>query len=187
MVKQSLYGAILIGAVLCVSLPMSAMAERDQHRGRHGNHNDHHGQHKHDGRHYGKHRRHHAKPHRHHWHRPKHDTRHHGHHWHHHRGYSGFRFRIFLGSRTGYDYSQFYSPTPHPVLYLLETAPSGATVPWRDPDRGQSGTITPMRTYQTASGQYCREYQQTAIIGGEAHRAYGTACRQPDGSWQTAN
>ena len=69
----------------------------------------------------------------------------------------------------------------------LETAPAGSSVAWRNPDSGNSGAITPTRTYQAASGQYCREYQQTITIDGQQHRAYGTACRQPDGSWQVVN
>jgi surface antigen len=44
--------------------------------------------------------------------------------------------------------------------------------------------VTPVRTYQSASGQYCREYQQTITVGGQMHQAYGTACRQPDGNWK---
>jgi surface antigen len=66
----------------------------------------------------------------------------------------------------------------------FETAPSGKSVAWRNPDSGHNGTVTPVRTYQTASGQYCREYQQTISVGGEMHQAYGKACRQPDGSWK---
>jgi surface antigen len=66
----------------------------------------------------------------------------------------------------------------------LETIPSGQSVTWHNPDSGTSGAVTPIRTYQTASGQYCREYQQTITIGGERHQSYGTACRQPDGSWK---
>lgn len=33
---------------------------------------------------------------------------------------------------------------------------------------------------------YCREYQQKVTIGGQVHQTYGTACQQPDGSWQLA-
>ncbi|MBL28087.1 MAG: hypothetical protein CMM50_11135 [Rhodospirillaceae bacterium] len=66
----------------------------------------------------------------------------------------------------------------------LETAPSGQTTVWHNPDSGHSGTYTPTRTYQTAEGQYCREFQQTVEIGGEKQSAYGTACRQPDGTWK---
>jgi surface antigen len=66
----------------------------------------------------------------------------------------------------------------------LETAPSGTSTPWRNPDTGNSGTVTPERTYQAANGQYCREYQQEVVIGGKKEKSYGTACRQPDGSWK---
>lgn len=31
---------------------------------------------------------------------------------------------------------------------------------------------------------YCREYTETIKIGNELHEGYGTACMQPDGSWQ---
>ena len=66
----------------------------------------------------------------------------------------------------------------------LEYAPSGQTAVWRNPDSGNSGTITPVSTYQTSSGGYCREYQQTVQVGGQSQDGYGTACRQPDGSWK---
>jgi surface antigen len=69
----------------------------------------------------------------------------------------------------------------------LEKAPTGKTSSWTNPDSGHSGTVTPTRTYQTAQGQNCREYQQTVTIDGKTERAYGTACRQPDGSWKIAN
>jgi surface antigen len=69
----------------------------------------------------------------------------------------------------------------------LESAPSGQSVAWRNPDGGHSGVVTPTRTYQTATGQYCREYTQTITIGGERQQSYGTACRQPDGSWKLVN
>jgi surface antigen len=69
----------------------------------------------------------------------------------------------------------------------LETAPTGQTSTWRNPDSGHSGSITPTRTYQTATTGPCREYTQTVNIGGQTEQAYGTACRQPDGSWKIVN
>lgn len=69
----------------------------------------------------------------------------------------------------------------------FETTPAGTAVPWTNPDNGHAGTVTPTRTYQTADGTYCREYQQTVTIGGKEERSYGKACRQPDGSWKIAN
>jgi surface antigen len=68
----------------------------------------------------------------------------------------------------------------------LEYAPAGSRVSWQNPDSGHFGTVTPTRTYQTAHG-YCREYQQWVTIGGVERSSYGTACRQPDGSWRIVN
>ena len=69
----------------------------------------------------------------------------------------------------------------------LETGRSSQPVSWRNPDSGNYGTVTPQRAYQTSQGQYCREYQQTVTVGGRTEQAYGTACRQPDGSWKVVN
>jgi len=66
----------------------------------------------------------------------------------------------------------------------LETAPSGTQVSWRNPDSGNAGTIVPQPAYQASNGQYCREFQQTITVGGDTQQGYGTACRQPDGSWK---
>jgi len=66
----------------------------------------------------------------------------------------------------------------------FESNRTGQASVWENPDSGHSGSITPTRTYQIANGQYCREYHQTIVVGGEQHQAYGTACRQPDGTWQ---
>ena len=65
----------------------------------------------------------------------------------------------------------------------LETAPSGKPVAWTNPDSGHTGTVTPVRTYQSG-GTYCREFQSNVTIDGKPDKAYGTACRQPDGSWK---
>ena len=66
----------------------------------------------------------------------------------------------------------------------LEKAKSGTTSTWKNPDSGNQGTITPKKTYRKADGSYCREFQQTVTIGGRTEEAYGTACRQPDGTWK---
>lgn len=67
--------------------------------------------------------------------------------------------------------------------YALENTRSNVATTWRNPDSGNYGSITPVETYQTSQGQYCREYTQTIVVGGKAQQAYGTACRQADGSW----
>jgi surface antigen len=66
----------------------------------------------------------------------------------------------------------------------FEQNQAGQASAWKNPDSGHSGSVTPTRTYQLANGQYCREYRQTINVGGEQQQGYGTACRQPDGSWR---
>ena len=68
----------------------------------------------------------------------------------------------------------------------LESNPVNRTSSWRNPDSGNSYQVTPTRTYETASGP-CREYTTEAVIDGRTETVYGTACRQPDGTWQAAN
>lgn len=64
------------------------------------------------------------------------------------------------------------------------TAPVGETISWNNPDSGHYGSITPTREGQSSAGRYCREYQQTIYVDGREQSAYGTACQQPDGSWE---
>lgn len=59
-------------------------------------------------------------------------------------------------------------------------APVGETIRWSD--RNASGAVTVTREGSSSLGRYCREYSQQIGIGGDTQRAYGTACRNPDGS-----
>ena len=70
------------------------------------------------------------------------------------------------------------------AVRALEYQPTGTPTGWQNPDNGNTGNFTPTRTYQQADGTYCREYQQVLIVGGETQKAFGTACRQPDGQWK---
>lgn len=71
--------------------------------------------------------------------------------------------------------------------HALERSRTHHTSTWVNPDTGHSGTFTPVKTYQTERGQYCREYVQTVTVSGRRQQAYGTACRQPDGTWAIMN
>lgn len=69
----------------------------------------------------------------------------------------------------------------------LETHRTGSTSEWVNPDSGHSGTVTPIQTYQRSDGVYCRDFEQTITVDGETELAGGTACRQPDGTWQVTS
>jgi surface antigen len=65
----------------------------------------------------------------------------------------------------------------------LETVRTGVPSSWRNPDSGNQYTVVPTRTFDSSTGP-CREYTVDAVIGGKREKVYGTACRQPDGSWR---
>jgi surface antigen len=63
---------------------------------------------------------------------------------------------------------------------------TGQGMRWNNPESGNAGTIEPIRSYQSSSG-VCREFEQTVTIAGRSERAYGTACKQADGTWKIQN
>ncbi len=65
----------------------------------------------------------------------------------------------------------------------LENVRTGVPSAWVNPDTGYEYVITPTDTYDSGTGP-CREYTLDATIGGNVEQIYGTACRQPDGSWK---
>lgn len=66
-------------------------------------------------------------------------------------------------------------------------APIGETVSWNNPNSGNRGSIVAVRDGTSTAGRYCREYEQTIYVGGKQQSGYGTACQQPDGSWEIVN
>jgi surface antigen len=71
---------------------------------------------------------------------------------------------------------------------VLEYGNSGVPVSWQSAQVSNAAyTIQPGNPIQQDDGRYCREYQATAHIGGRTQQTYGTACRQPDGSWEILN
>ncbi len=83
-----------------------------------------------------------------------------------------------LGSAVGGRISQ------HCDQQVFRQVPVGVPVSWQGNDGYYN--VTPTREYQTA-GRYCREYQANATVGGRRQQTYGTACMQPDGSWEVIN
>jgi surface antigen len=69
----------------------------------------------------------------------------------------------------------------------LEVSPTGHAVTWVNPDTHNQYTVTPTRTVKVASGQPCREFTTTALIGGRTQQIYGKACRDASGAWKVVN
>jgi surface antigen len=98
---------------------------------------------------------------------------------------AGTLLGTYIGNQVGQSLDKadlkYYEQTSQ---YSLEETKTDQTSEWANPDTGNSGTITPTRTYQLADNTYCREYTQTINVGGKTVEGYGTACRQPDGTWK---
>ncbi|HEX5079458.1 MAG TPA: RT0821/Lpp0805 family surface protein, partial [Geminicoccaceae bacterium] len=65
----------------------------------------------------------------------------------------------------------------------LEKAPDSATRRWTNEQTGNSGGITPLRTYATEDGAFCRDYREELAVGGTTGRFYHTACRDEAAGW----
>jgi surface antigen len=89
-----------------------------------------------------------------------------------------------IGSEVGRTMDEQDRMQANEAVVESQKAPLGETIVWNNPDSGNSGTVTPVRDGSTSSGLYCREFQQTITVGGHTETAYGTACRQPDGTWR---
>lgn len=71
------------------------------------------------------------------------------------------------------------------VDQALEHVPDGESIHWTG-DGGRRYEVTPRGTYER-HGHYCREYITETVMDGRRQQVSGTACRQPDGSWQIVN
>ena len=102
---------------------------------------------------------------------------------------SGRNFAIFLGSIVGANIGatvgQYMDEQDRlRTASILETNRTQQSTSWNNPDTGYDYTVTPTKTIETAEGP-CREFTiDSAKVGGETQQVYGTACRQPDGSWK---
>lgn len=72
------------------------------------------------------------------------------------------------------------------TAHALENVRTGVPTSWKNPDSGNEYMVVPTRTYEASSGP-CREYTIDAVVAGKKDKIFGTACRQPDGSWQVRN
>jgi hypothetical protein len=66
-----------------------------------------------------------------------------------------------------------------------EGTASKETIDWDTPAKTPSAPPPASQARTPKEGEpECREYQTTIMIGGKPEKAYGRACRQPDGTWK---
>lgn len=69
----------------------------------------------------------------------------------------------------------------------LENNAIGKPAYWQNQNTGNSYTVVPTQNVTIDGNEYCREYRSTATIAGKKQQVYGTACRQPDGTWKVVS
>lgn len=66
----------------------------------------------------------------------------------------------------------------------LERGGKGNSVPWRNPQTGVGGNITPLAAAYSEGGQSCRNFVASYVNGGAQAWLQGSACRSGRGEWQ---
>jgi len=89
----------------------------------------------------------------------------------------------YLGGQVGKTMDQVDQMN---MQQAIINTPQGSQATWTNQQSGSTYTVTPVNSYQSG-GNYCREFNTTVNVGGKIQKAYGTACRQPDGSWKVVN
>ena len=97
---------------------------------------------------------------------------------------AGVFIGALVGSEIGRTMDEQDRMRADQAVNQAHTAPVGETIAWNNPESGNSGAVTPVRDGTSTSGLYCREFQQTVTVNGGTESAYGTACREPDGTWR---
>jgi surface antigen len=93
----------------------------------------------------------------------------------------GAALGAFVGSRIGQSMDR---DDQLKTAQALETAPDNRATTWRNPNSGQSYSVTPTQTYGSSTSP-CRDFTTTTQFEGREEVVHGKACRQPDGTWKT--
>ncbi|WP_299479116.1 RT0821/Lpp0805 family surface protein [uncultured Roseibium sp.] len=69
----------------------------------------------------------------------------------------------------------------------LEKSLSGQATRWQNPQSGVSGSVTPLKTWKTSEGTYCRSYTESIVLAsGKSLNREGVACRTGNAVWKSA-
>lgn len=97
---------------------------------------------------------------------------------------AGTLLGAFLGNQIGQSLDKADQMYAEQSFQQAAAAPVGQEIAWSNPKSGNRGRVKAVREGRRTDGAYCREFQQTIIVGGKTEQGYGTACQMPDGSWK---
>jgi surface antigen len=82
-------------------------------------------------------------------------------------------------------------PSPTDLAYARAAAADalahgtkGNSVPWRNPQTGVGGNITPLASSHTEDGLPCRDFLASYMRAGAQSWLQGSACRTARGDWE---
>lgn len=85
-------------------------------------------------------------------------------------------------------------PSPVDLAYARAAAADalahdskGNSVPWRNPQTGVGGNITPLAASHTEDGLPCRDFVASYVRAGSQSWLQGSACRSVRGEWEVKN
>jgi surface antigen len=90
----------------------------------------------------------------------------------------------YLGNRLGARFSA--ADRQEAATAERSALTTGEPTTWSNPDSGNSGRVTPSRSFNDAAGHACREFEHTVIVDGRPESGHGTACRNANGEWELA-
>ncbi len=67
---------------------------------------------------------------------------------------------------------------------VLASGGKDASVPWRNPQSGANGNITPLDTSYSEDGHPCRDFLASYVHGPAQDWLQGAACRSSTGAWE---
>lgn len=70
------------------------------------------------------------------------------------------------------------------VTQVLNKPNNDASEPWENPRTGARGTVTPITSAYTQSGQTCRDFLASYVNGSSQAWLQGEACKHQKGPWE---
>ena len=70
------------------------------------------------------------------------------------------------------------------VAEVLSRGGKDTSVPWRNPQSGARGNVTPLATPYSEAGMACRDFLASYIHGESQDWLEGAACRTTSGAWR---
>lgn len=87
----------------------------------------------------------------------------------------------FLGNQVGKNMDE--NARQQAYAAQMNALNAGQAQSWRAPS-GAYGSVTPGPVYVDQGSQACRQYTHTIVVDGKRQTGTGTACRNPNGTWQ---